>query len=227
MADPGCELRLGLIGWPLGHSVSPLIHREFMRRAGLSGEYIEYPVKPDSLSDRLFGLSQEGIRGLNVTFPHKEAAAVLCQNLAGEAQDLPYAKIEDDQVILERTDEEKQTKSIHGTYKMIIENAVNGVKNMFEKKLELVGVGYRARLEGKTLVMTLGWNHPVKVEPYEDIEIEVPEETKITIRGIDKQKVGEVAAEIRAFYIPEPYKGKGIRYKGEYVRKKAGKTGVK
>jgi large subunit ribosomal protein L6 len=109
---------------------------------------------------------------------------------------------------------------------MILANAVEGVKEGYEKKLELVGVGYRARLEGTTLVMTLGWNHPIKIEPYEGIEIEVPDETHITIKGVDKQKVGEFAAKVRSQREPEPYKGKGVRYVGEYVRRKSSKTSL-
>lgn len=143
--------------------------------------------------------------------------------------ELPFqlsAEIKDDEIILSRKDDEKQSKSIHGTYRMILANAVYGVKEGYEKKLELVGVGYRARLEGKTLVMTLGWNHPIKVEPYEGIEIEVPEETKITIRGIDKQKVGEFSAKVRGMREPEPYKGKGVRYADEYVRRKSSKSSL-
>ncbi|KUK77002.1 MAG: 50S ribosomal protein L6P [candidate division WS6 bacterium 34_10] len=143
--------------------------------------------------------------------------------------ELPYklsAEVKDDEIILSRKDDQKKTKSLHGTYRMIVANAVKGVKEGYEKKLELVGVGYRARLEGTTLVMTLGWNHPIKVEPYEGIEIEVPDETKITIRGIDKQKVGEFAAKVRSQREPEPYKGKGVRYADEYVRRKSSKTSL-
>jgi large subunit ribosomal protein L6 len=136
------------------------------------------------------------------------------------------AEVKNNEIFITRSDEEKPTKSLHETYRIIIDNAVKGVKKMYEKKLELVGVGYRARLEGKTLVMTLGWNHPVKVEPYEGIEIEVPEETKISIKGIDKQKVGEFAAKVREIRKPEPYKGKGIRYSDEYVRRKSSKTSL-
>jgi hypothetical protein len=94
------------------------------------------------------------------------------------------------------------------------------------ERLELVGVGYRARMEGDLLVMTVGWNHPIEIKPYEGIQIEVPEETKIVVKGIDKQKVGEMAAKIREKRKPEPYKGKGIRYEGEYVRKKSSKSSV-
>ena len=137
------------------------------------------------------------------------------------------AEIKDNDLIISRKDETKQAKSNHGTYRMILSNAIQGVKNGFEKKLEFVGVGYRARVEGGNLVMSLGWNHPVIVTPPEGIQIEAPEETKVTIKGYDKQKVGEFAAKIRELRKPEPYKGKGIRYEGEYVRRKSSKASVK
>jgi len=136
-------------------------------------------------------------------------------------------EIENGEVLVKRDNDTKQAKSNHGTYRMIISNAIQGVKNGFERKLELVGVGYRARMEGQTLVMSLGWNHPVKIDPVEGITIEVPEETKIVIKGYDKQKVGEFAAGIREIRKPEPYKGKGIRYEGEYVRRKSSKSSIK
>lgn len=136
------------------------------------------------------------------------------------------AEITENTIILKALEETKQSNSNHGTFRMLVANAVNGVKNGFEKKLELVGVGYRARMEGVNLVMSLGWNHPVKVEPIEGITISVPDETKITISGFDKQKVGEFAAKIRAIRKPEPYKGKGIRYEGEYVRRKSSKSSL-
>ncbi len=127
---------------------------------------------------------------------------------------------------LNRKNDTKQAKSDHGTYRMLLNNAVYGVKNGFSKNLELVGVGYRARMEGGDLVMSLGWNHPIRITPIEGIQIEVPEETKITVKGYDKQKVGEVAAKIREVRKPEPYKGKGIRYENEYVRRKSSKASV-
>ncbi len=143
--------------------------------------------------------------------------------------DLPEVltvNIDGNQLTLSRSNEEKQSKSIHGTIRMLINNAIYGIKHGYEKKLELVGVGYRARMEGNTLVMSLGWNHPIKVESPDGITVEVPEETKITIKGYDKQKLGEFTAKIRAIRQPEPYKGKGIRYEGEYVRRKSSKSGV-
>jgi len=134
------------------------------------------------------------------------------------------AEEKDGNIVLSRSNEEKQTRSLQGTLRMEIYNAVKGVKDGYEKKLELVGVGYRAKMEGTTLVLSLGWNHPVKVEAPEGIEIEVPEETAVTIKGIDKQLVGETAAKIRGIRKPEPYKGKGIRYEGEYIKIKTPKV---
>jgi large subunit ribosomal protein L6 len=135
-------------------------------------------------------------------------------------------EMKENEINLTASQDTKQSQSNHGTYRMLIANAIEGVKNGFERKMELVGVGYRARMEGLNLVMNLGWNHPVKVEPIEGITIEVPEETKITIKGYDKQKVGEFAAKVREIRKPEPYKGKGIRYEGEYVRRKSSKSSL-
>ncbi len=135
-------------------------------------------------------------------------------------------EVKEDELLLGRSNDDKQTKSLHGTFRAILANAVDGVKNGFEKRLELVGVGYRARMEGETLVLSVGWNHPVKIEAPEGITLEVPEETKIVVKGADRQKVGEIAAKIRATRKPEPYKGKGIRYEGEYVRRKSSKAGL-
>jgi len=137
------------------------------------------------------------------------------------------ADMEGSFVKLSRTNEEKLTRSLQGTFRMLIANAIEGVKNGFEKKLELVGVGYRVKTEGNTLVMNLGWNHPVKVEAPEGIEIEVPDETTIVVKGIDKQLVGEFAAKVRSIRKPEAYKGKGIRYEGEYIKIKTPKVVAK
>ena len=140
--------------------------------------------------------------------------------------DVLTVDVNDNVVQVNRKDDEKYSKSIHGTIRMLISNAIYGIKNGFEKKLELVGVGYRAKMEGTTLVMSLGLNHPVKFESPEGITIDVPEETKIVLKGYDKQKLGEFAAKVRATRKPEPYKGKGIRYEGEYVRRKSSKSGI-
>lgn len=135
-------------------------------------------------------------------------------------------EISENEIKVLRKAETKQAKSNHGTYRMLLSNAVTGVKSGFTKNLELVGVGYRARMEGNTLVMSLGLNHPVKIEPLEGIQVEVPEETKIVVKGFDKQKVGEFAAKVRGMRKPEPYKGKGIRYENEYVRRKSSKSNL-
>lgn len=165
--------------------------------------------------------------GINVTVNGQE---VVVSNPKAEMKiTLPEeitVEIKDNMINLVRKNEAKQSKSNHGTYRMLIANAIEGLKDGFTKTLELVGVGYRARLEGEVLVMSLGWNHPVKVQPYEGVEIEVPNETKIIIKGYNKQKVGELAAKIRGIRKPEPYKGKGIRYEGEYVRRKSSKSSV-
>ena len=134
--------------------------------------------------------------------------------------------IKDNIINVSTKDETKQARSNHGTYRMLIHNAIQGVKEGYTKTLELVGVGYRARMEGDSLVMSLGWNHPVEVKAVEGIKIEVPEETKVVIKGHDKQKVGLFAAKIRQIRKPEPYKGKGIRYEGEYVRRKSSKSNL-
>jgi len=136
-------------------------------------------------------------------------------------------KIEDNKIILERVNEDRKTRALHGLSRTLVSNLVNGVKTGFSKNLEIQGVGYRAAKEGRKLVLQLGYSHPVEVDPPEDIEIVVEGNTKITVKGADKQKVGDVAAFIRSKRPPEVYKGKGIRYAGEYVRKKAGKTGKK
>ena len=136
-------------------------------------------------------------------------------------------EIQDSQVLVKRLNEEKQTYAFHGLTRAILNNMVVGVSVGFQKDLEIVGVGYKAQVQGKNLVLQIGFSHAIEYTIPEGITIEVPKPINIVVKGIDKQFVGEVAAEIRAYYPPEPYKGKGIRYKGEYVRKKAGKAGVK
>lgn len=134
---------------------------------------------------------------------------------------------EDDQMLVQRPSEDKKHRALHGLSRALLANMVEGVTNGFEKKLELVGVGYRAQLQGKKLVISIGFSHPVEVDPPEGIEFEVPAVTKITVKGIDKQLVGNTAAHIRAIRKPEPYKGKGIKYENEVIRRKAGKAGAK
>ena len=134
-------------------------------------------------------------------------------------------KVEDNQSVVERPSDNKLHRSLHGTTRSIVSNMVEGVTNGFQKSLELIGVGYRATKSGSKLVLNVGYSHPVEIEPEQGIEIEVPANTKVIVRGIDKERVGAIAANIRSVRAPEPYKGKGIRYEGEYVRRKEGKTG--
>lgn len=122
-----------------------------------------------------------------------------------------------------RPDDTGPNRSLHGLTRTLLANMVTGVTAGFQKKLEIVGVGYRASMKGKDLEILVGYSHPVTVVPPEGIEFEVPAPTQIVVKGIDKQKVGQVAAEIRSIRKPEPYKGKGIRYEGEVVRRKVGK----
>ena len=124
-----------------------------------------------------------------------------------------------------RPSDSKEHRTNHGTTRALLANMVTGVSAGFEKTLELVGVGYRAQLQGKKLVLNVGYSHPVEFTPGQDIEIEVPANTKVIVKGISKEQVGALASNIRDVRPPEPYKGKGIRYEGEYVRRKEGKTG--
>jgi large subunit ribosomal protein L6 len=134
-------------------------------------------------------------------------------------------KQEDNIVTVERPSDNKKHRALHGTTNSLITNMVQGVEKGFEKSLQLVGVGYRASKQGTKLVLNVGYSHPVEIEAEEGIDIDVPENTKVIVKGIDKERVGAVAANIRSMRIPEPYKGKGIRYENEYVRRKEGKTG--
>ncbi len=136
-------------------------------------------------------------------------------------------KIEDNHIVLSKVGESRETDALFGLSRTLIANAVHGVKELFEKKLEIQGVGYRANMEGKNLNLALGYSHPVIVEPPEGITISVEANTKISVKGTNKQTVGDVAAFIRSKRPPEVYKGKGVRYEGEYIRRKAGKAGKK
>ncbi|MGB9846817.1 MAG: 50S ribosomal protein L6 [Desulfotomaculales bacterium] len=128
---------------------------------------------------------------------------------------------------VERTSDDKLHRSLHGLTRTLLANMVTGVTKGFEKALELSGVGYRASKQGRKLVLAVGYSHPVEIVPEEGLEIDVPAPTKIIVKGIDKEKVGNLAAKIRSIREPEPYKGKGIKYEGEKIRRKAGKAGVK
>jgi large subunit ribosomal protein L6 len=132
--------------------------------------------------------------------------------------------IEGNVVTLERPSDHKDHRALHGTTRSLINNMVEGVSKGFEKSLEIIGVGYRAQKQGNKVVINAGFSHPVEIEPIEGIEIDVPKNTQLIVKGIDKEQVGAIASKIRAIRPPEPYKGKGIRYEGEYVRRKEGKT---
>lgn len=135
--------------------------------------------------------------------------------------------IEDGQIQVTRDSDDKLYRSLHGLTRTLIANMVNGVTNGFDRALEISGVGYRAQKQGDKLVLQMGYSHPVEMPAIPGIEIEVPAPTKVIVKGIDKELVGQVAANIRKVREPEPYKGKGIRYADEVVRRKVGKTGKK
>ncbi len=135
--------------------------------------------------------------------------------------------IEGSEINVNRPSDHKLHRSLHGTTRSVINNMVSGVTEGFVKNLELVGVGYRANKTGEKLVLNVGYSHPVEITPEQGIEFEVPSNTKIIVRGIDKERVGAVASNIRQVRLPEPYKGKGIKYEGERIIRKEGKAGKK
>ncbi|CQR48508.1 50S ribosomal protein L6 [Paraliobacillus sp. PM-2] len=132
--------------------------------------------------------------------------------------------IEDNVLTVERPSDHKEHRALHGTTRSLINNMVEGVHKGFEKALEIQGVGYRAQKQGNKVVINAGYSHPVEIDVQDGIEIDVPSNTRVVVKGIDKELVGAIAANIRAIRPPEPYKGKGIRYENEYVRRKEGKT---
>ncbi|MBN2559183.1 MAG: 50S ribosomal protein L6 [Clostridia bacterium] len=135
-------------------------------------------------------------------------------------------KIEDGQVVIERPSDLKRHKAFHGLTRSLLNNMVVGVSEGFVKKLEINGVGYRAAMQGTKLILSVGYSHPVEMDPPEGITVEVPAQTQVVVKGYDKQAVGEFAAKIRAHRKPEPYLGKGIKYADERIRRKEGKTGA-
>lgn len=132
--------------------------------------------------------------------------------------------VKESEIILTRSSDLKSQKALHGTWRALVNNMVKGVSEGFQKKLEIVGVGYKAELKGKKVQLALGYSHPILFAPPAGIKLEIPIPTNILISGIDKQLVGQVAAKLRSFRPPEPYKGKGVKYEGEYIRRKAGKA---
>jgi large subunit ribosomal protein L6 len=133
-------------------------------------------------------------------------------------------EIKDNQIFITRKSDAKEHRALHGLWRALMQNMVTGVTDGYQRKLELVGVGYKAEMKGKKLQLALGYSHPILFSPPETIKIETPAPTSITISGTDKALVGQVAAKIRSFRPPEPYKGKGVKYEGEYIRRKAGKA---
>ena len=134
------------------------------------------------------------------------------------------AKVDGTNVLVSRQGDDAEAKALHGLSRSILNNMVKGVSDGFVKKLEIQGVGFKAAVQGKSITLNLGYSHPINYPIPDQIKVTVEENTKITVEGPDKQKVGQVAAEIRGFYPPEPYKGKGVRYQGEQVKRKEGKT---
>ena len=133
-------------------------------------------------------------------------------------------KVDNGQVIVSRDGDDSQAKALHGLSRALVNNMVKGVSDGFMKKLEIQGVGFKAAVQGKTVTMNLGYSHPINYPIPDQVKVTVEENTKITIEGPDRQKVGQVASELRGFYPPEPYKGKGVRYSDERVERKEGKT---
>lgn len=160
-----------------------------------------------------------------------EGSTVKAKGPQGELSRLFPAEVtikkENNQIIVERLSESEHHKSLHGLTRTLIANMIIGVSCGFQKVLEIVGVGYRAAKKGEALELQVGYSHPVIIPKREGIQYEVPTPTKIVVKGADKELIGQVAAKIRAVRKPEPYKGKGIRYEGEYVRRKVGKAAVK
>ena len=153
---------------------------------------------------------------VKVTGPKGELSALMPASIGLE--------IKDGQVFVSRTVDTKSERALHGTWRAHINNMMRGVTEGFQRKLEIVGVGYKAELKGKKLQLVLGYSHPILFVPPIGIKVEVPQPTNILISGIDRQLVGQVASKIRSFRPPEPYKGKGIKYEGEFIRRKAGKA---
>jgi large subunit ribosomal protein L6 len=166
--------------------------------------------------------------GVNVTY---KGGVLTVKGPKGTLSFAPHpdmiVKVEGKEIKVERPSDKKLHRALHGTTRQLIANMVKGVTEGYAKELEIVGTGYRGKIDGKFLTLQLGYSHPIKFLIPPDVKVEMDGPNKIRVSGIDKQRVGEVAAQIRRLKPPEPYKGKGIRYVGEYVRRKAGKAGIK
>ena len=176
---------------------------------------------------RIGKLPVVGPQGVNVQY-NKKTLSVKGPKGATQLNVHPSIDLEmtGEQIKVNPKSQSKVARSLHGLTRALIFNMVEGVKNGFEKRLEILGIGYKANVSGNTLTLNLGFSHSIEYQIPDGIEIKVDKQTKIAVKGIDKQKVGQVCAEIRHFRPPEPYKGKGIRYEGENVRRKVGKTGA-
>ncbi len=164
-------------------------------------------------------------KGVTVT---RRNGTVIVKGPKGELQASVHPnisiEIKDGEVLVARKSESKPDRSLHGLWRALVANMISGVTEGFSKRLEIVGVGYRAEMKGKKLQLQLGYSHPIVFGPPEGIKVETPTQTQIVVSGIDKQLVGLVAAKIRSFRPPEPYKGKGVKYENEFIRRKAGKA---
>ena len=176
-------------------------------------------------------MSRVGRRAIDVPSGIKAEVTEGKIKLEGKGKKLEYSipagfgiELNVNKIVITRPSDLKKDRAMHGTIRSLLQNMIDGLTKGFEKKLEIQGVGYKAKVSGKKLVLDIGLSHSVDYVTPEDITIETPSPTEILVKGIDKQQVGEVAAEIREHYKPEPYKGKGIRYQGEYVRHKQGKS---
>jgi len=167
-------------------------------------------------------------KGVSIT---KNGVSIRVKGPKGELESKLHSnigiEIKDNEVIVTRPDDTKENKALHGLTRALIQNMVDGVVSTYKKTLDVIGVGYRAELKGKNLLLSIGYSHPVYFIPPDGVTIQTPAQTQIVVSGIDKQLVGLVAAKIRSVRKPEPYKGKGIKYSDEQIQRKAGKTAGK